>query len=532
MIKVNAISATTIGSEVIAEINCKSGMESRDHSKLLRVTEVNGVSPKNQRSRGNFLMCVALLVFCAFTNKVVGQIESWDIGDKWWYNCYGDVITATLNTNTGILEISGNGNMADFYDTDWSVCFNYNVPNFRPPWWNQRLSIKTVTIYDGVKNIGDGAFEGCSNLTSITIPNSVQIIGITSFMNCTSLDTVTLHNCLREIEGGAFYGCSNLTVNSRISNPPTITLNNNYDYGNQYPFNGIAKLRVMPWLLNTYQSGTYTKEIYYDDTLTTPTYVQQIKQGALAGNYCYFIGKQYDHQVYQISVKKDVNYFFKSSIGWCDVYNNSGASINGSNNSYSFNYDGDAYVLVGSYATSFTQFTLTYSCFLSTPTKVSATQNGSFVSISWNSVGSTRETITYTVYRSSSSNGTYEPIEGDISSTSTTDTSPLSGANYYKVEAHNSVTKSDLSNYAYVNYTVGIDDVAASHLQISPNPATTELHINLATQEAADYAIFDLLGQVVMQGKLQESSTINIESLASGMYFLRISGTAVRFVRR
>ena len=48
MIKVNVINAATIGSEVIAEINCKSGMESRDHS--------NGVSPKNQRGRGNFLM--------------------------------------------------------------------------------------------------------------------------------------------------------------------------------------------------------------------------------------------------------------------------------------------------------------------------------------------------------------------------------------------------------------------------------------------------------------------------------------------
>jgi len=46
MIKVNAINAATIGSEVIAEINCKSGMESGDHS--------NGVSPKNQRSRGIF----------------------------------------------------------------------------------------------------------------------------------------------------------------------------------------------------------------------------------------------------------------------------------------------------------------------------------------------------------------------------------------------------------------------------------------------------------------------------------------------
>ena len=60
MIKVNAINAATIGSEVIAEINCKSGMESRDH--------LNGVSPKNQRSRGNFLMLmtVVLVLMTAF----------------------------------------------------------------------------------------------------------------------------------------------------------------------------------------------------------------------------------------------------------------------------------------------------------------------------------------------------------------------------------------------------------------------------------------------------------------------------------
>ncbi|MCL2041520.1 MAG: CsgG/HfaB family protein [Bacteroidales bacterium] len=56
MTKVNAINAATIGSEVIAEINCKSGMESRDHS--------NGVSPKNQRSRGN-KRCLTIFV-CLF----------------------------------------------------------------------------------------------------------------------------------------------------------------------------------------------------------------------------------------------------------------------------------------------------------------------------------------------------------------------------------------------------------------------------------------------------------------------------------
>jgi len=83
-----------------------------------------------------------------------------------------------------------------------------------------------------------------------------------------------------------------------------------------------------------------------------------------------------------------------------------------------------------------------------------------------------------------------------------------------------------------IKETVNIVDLpVSSSYQVYPNPATTELHINLATQETADYLIFNLPGQVVMQGKLQESSTINIESLSSGMYLLKISGTAVRFVK-
>ena len=77
-----------------------------------------------------------------------------------------------------------------------------------------------------------------------------------------------------------------------------------------------------------------------------------------------------------------------------------------------------------------------------------------------------------------------------------------------------------------------MDEILTTSIQIHPNPARTELHITLPTQAPADYTIFNPTGQTMQQGALPQSSTINVESLPSGMYFLRISGTTVKFVKR
>jgi len=80
---------------------------------------------------------------------------------------------------------------------------------------------------------------------------------------------------------------------------------------------------------------------------------------------------------------------------------------------------------------------------------------------------------------------------------------------------------------------VGISDVSVNLLHITPNPARTELHITLPTQAPADYTIFNLTGQTIQKGVLPQSSTINIVSLPSGLYFLLITtenGVVVRKV--
>ena len=55
---------------------------------------------------------------------------------------------------------------------------------------DENTEITDLVIPDGVTNIGDYAFSGCSSLTSVTMPNSLKNIGIHSFSYCSNLMTV------------------------------------------------------------------------------------------------------------------------------------------------------------------------------------------------------------------------------------------------------------------------------------------------------------------------------------------------------
>ena len=86
-------------------------------------------------------------------------------------------------------------------------------------------TVKVATEDDsqGLTSIGDYAFSYCSELTSVTIPDSVTSIGNGAFYDCSGLTSVIIGNGVTSIGGYAFSGCSGLTsVTMLPTNPPTI----------------------------------------------------------------------------------------------------------------------------------------------------------------------------------------------------------------------------------------------------------------------------------------------------------------------
>ena len=63
-----------------------------------------------------------------------------------------------------------------------------------------------------VSEIGSSAFGSCNNLTSITIPNTINKIGWSAFIGCTSLKDLTIPGSVISIDSQVFYGCSGLTT--------------------------------------------------------------------------------------------------------------------------------------------------------------------------------------------------------------------------------------------------------------------------------------------------------------------------------
>ena len=82
-----------------------------------------------------------------------------------------------------------------------------------------------------VTGIGGQAFEGCTGLANITIPDSVTEIGLEAFSGCTSLTNITIPDSVTEIGSSAFSGCSSLTaIDVEVGN-------NNYTSVNGVLFN-------------------------------------------------------------------------------------------------------------------------------------------------------------------------------------------------------------------------------------------------------------------------------------------------------
>ena len=89
------------------------------------------------------------------------------------------------------IYIFGVAIVSNTYDNDKGIIvFNDDVTSIKMYAFNNCSSLTSVTIPNSVTSIEGGAFYGCSSLTSVTIPDSVTEIGSVAFEGCSSLKSV------------------------------------------------------------------------------------------------------------------------------------------------------------------------------------------------------------------------------------------------------------------------------------------------------------------------------------------------------
>ena len=157
----------------------------------------------------------ALLLLCT----TVATAHDFGV-DGIYYNISSDKTVMVTFKGSNVYDYSGSC-FYHYYSNEYtgniiipeSVTYNsttYSVTSIGFSAFEGCTGLTSIVIPNCVTSIGRDAFEGCTGLTSIVIPNSVTSIGGGAFEGCTGLTSIVIPNSVTSIGGGAFRGCTRL----------------------------------------------------------------------------------------------------------------------------------------------------------------------------------------------------------------------------------------------------------------------------------------------------------------------------------
>ena len=127
----------------------------------------------------------------------------------------GKIIYYIFTNNNTELYVSFKGKYSEEYSNEYTgnlvipeyVTYNgttYPVTGIHSSAFDSCSGVKSVSIPNSVTSIGSFAFAFCTGLTSVDIPNSVTSIGDQAFYRCTNLSNITIPNSVTSIGTWAF----------------------------------------------------------------------------------------------------------------------------------------------------------------------------------------------------------------------------------------------------------------------------------------------------------------------------------------
>lgn len=151
-----------------------------------------------------------------------------NIGKNAFSGCHG---LTNINIGNGVASVGYEA----FYDTAWyknkpdglvyagKVAYKYK---------GFMSSNTSIILREDTIGISEHAFNGCTDLKSVTIPGCVKSIGEYAFAWCSDLTSVTIPDSVVDIGDSAFAGCHNLTIYCEAEKLPKSWTNVNWNPDN------------------------------------------------------------------------------------------------------------------------------------------------------------------------------------------------------------------------------------------------------------------------------------------------------------
>ena len=148
---------------------------------------------------------------------------------KWNENYMG--LQFTLGSNGTVYYVSGVGTLEETDIEIPSTHMDKPVVGILFEAFAGCKDLTSVIIPDSIEIIANNAFMNCSNLKYVTFAGESRIarIGFAEFSGCSSLESINIPSSVECIEGHAFYGCSKLT---EITIPAKVTTIGSYAFQN------------------------------------------------------------------------------------------------------------------------------------------------------------------------------------------------------------------------------------------------------------------------------------------------------------
>ena len=186
-----------------------------------------------------FVMLVVLMLMT--TSSAMAQEPKLEVIDGFRYLLDSDTKTATLLPKTegkysgDIIiipeKVKGNDGVEYVVTSLGASCFEgcsgltsitipSSVTSLGDHCFEWCRGLTSITIPSSVTSLGEDCFSVCDGLTSITIPSSVTSLGDGCFSNCDGLTSITIPSSVTSLGEDCFYGCRGLTS---ITIPSSVT---------------------------------------------------------------------------------------------------------------------------------------------------------------------------------------------------------------------------------------------------------------------------------------------------------------------